>query len=267
MRILPIVFLAACGAPSASHGLTIDRFSTRAGHLMVRKGHELPGPDRPIDFDHAPFVTQGLGPDGRVVRYYNFDVQSATPATLFRIVKPGTTEPIGQPDVVDVIPGEPGYSDFWRVALVDAPATGSITSTAQIPRGTARLQPSIINCPIVPQGSTARLGATARTVSYRGHALTCLELGDPLIPDQDGHVPTSPIYVTFAGPAFRTEDGTPQTHNVVFSVPGDADYSPLWAVHIYDERAFALVHDAESAQRARVIKDGPLVNCPIVPMK
>ena len=265
VRPLPLLLVAACSSTAHTPGaFEIDRFSSRAGHLMVRKGHELPGPDQPIDFDHAPFVTQGLGPNGAVVRYYNFDVQSETPATLFRVVKPGTSEPTGQPDVVDVIPGAHGYSDFWRVAFVDAPATGTITSATQIPQGSARIQPTIINCPIVPEGSTARLGATPRTLSYRDHKLTCLELGDPLAADEAGHVPTSPIYVTFAGPAFRTEDGTPQTHNVLFSVPGDSDYSPLWAVHIYDVRAFSLVHDAESARRARIVKDGPLVNCPVV---
>ena len=244
--------------------MTIDRFSARAAHLLVRKDHELPAPGQPIDLDHPPFVTQGLGPNGAIVRYYNFDVQNPIPATLYRLVKPGTTDPTGEPDIVDVIPGDGGYSDFWRVALVDAPPNGKITSASQIPRGSARIQPSIIDCPIVPTGSSARLGAKARIVSYRGQPLTCLEFGEPLIPDEAGHVATSPIYVTFAGPAFRTEDGTPQTHNVVFSVPGDSDYSPLWAVHIYDSRAFSLVHDAESAQRARVVKDGPLVNCPIV---
>ena len=88
-------------------------------------------------------------------------------------------------------------------------------------------------------------------------------------------MPTSPIYVTFArnpgtpdgGPAsgFRKVATTPQTHNVVFSVPGDVDYSPLWAVHIYDRAAFDSVHDAETALRAPLLEGhGPLVNCPIV---
>jgi len=49
-----------------------------------------------------------------------------------------------------------------------------------------------------------------------------------------------------------------------FSLPGDADYSPLWALQIYDPRAFSLVHDEATARRARVMKEGPLVNCPVV---
>jgi hypothetical protein len=49
------------------------------------------------------------------------------------------------------------------------------------------------------------------------------------------------------------------------SVPGDSDYSPLWAVHVYDRRAFDRVHDAASAQAAALVDaNGPLVNCPVI---
>jgi hypothetical protein len=37
-------------------------------------------------------------------------------------------------------------------------------------------------------------------------------------------------------------------------VPGDADYSPLWAVHVYDRAAFDRVHDAASATAAPVVR-------------
>ena len=77
------------------------------------------------------------------------------------------------------------------------------------------------------------------------------------------HIPTSPIYVTF-GARPRFAPGTPQTHNVVLSLPGDLDYSPLWDVHIYDRSAFDRVRDASTALAAPVVEHGPLVNCPIV---
>src|SRR5213078_4037993 len=71
----------------------IDRFSARAGHLMLRdRRPDLPGPGQPIDLDRPPFVTQGLGPDGVPVRYYNFDVQSDVPATMYRLVHAGSHE-------------------------------------------------------------------------------------------------------------------------------------------------------------------------------
>jgi len=264
----------------------IDRFSAEAAHLMVRTAaNHLPRANEPIDFDQPPFITQSFGPDGAIVRYYNFDVQADHPPTLWRITRTGTREPLaGQLDVVDRIPGDTGYSDFWRIAWVEVPpdfVPGSITSARQVREGgfTVAPDPRILDCPIVPRGSTAREGhgvaaAVPTEVWYRGARVSCLSFGEPLH-DQDGRVPTSPIYVTFArnpgtpggGPAsgFGREARMPnQTHNVVFSVPGDADYSPLWAVHIYDRSAFDQVHDAASALRAPGVTNGPLVNCPIV---
>jgi len=253
----------------------IDRFSAAAGHVMVRTAaNHLPGPGEPIDFDHPPFITQSFGPDGRIVRYYNFDVQSDRPATLWRFTHRGSREAIvNQLDVVDRIPGDDGYSDFWRIAWVEVPddfVPGSITSAAQVREHGFEIvpDPSIVTCPIVPRGSTAREAPDAATqLWYRGAKVTCLAFGEPLH-ERDGRVPTSPIYVTFAGDGpesgFRHETGLVQTHNVVFSVPGDVDYSPLWDVHIYDHAAFDQVHDEATALRAPLVKHGPLVNCPIV---
>lgn len=93
-----------------------------------------------------------------------------------------------------------------------------------------------------------------------------------------GVVPTSPIYVTFnanpgdpgGGPAsgFVTEPGTAQTHNVPATLPGDPGYSPLWAVHIYDNAAFGTVMNLDTASAAKMLEpNGPTVNCPIVSVK
>jgi hypothetical protein len=272
MRSAALV-LAACGAhpaAPASHAPVIDRFSARAGHLLVRAQRPtLPKPDEPIDFDQPPFVTQGLGPDGVPVRYYNFDVQPDTPATLYRFDVPG------QPDVVDRIPGEPGYSDFWRVVHVAAPpqfVPGSITSAGQLHAFALTPTQTVLDCPIVPRHSTARGGhgvppPVAHELAYRGARVTCLLFSPGLQLDGD-RVPTSPIYVTFApSAAFQTEGNTPQTHNVVMSLPGDVDYSPLWAVHVYDRAQFGEVHDATTALAARVVDRGPNVNCPIVAIR
>jgi hypothetical protein len=84
-----------------------------------------------------------------------------------------------------------------------------------------------------------------------------------------GSVPVSPIYVTFndnGGPpaGFVTEPDTDQTHNVVATVPGDAGYSPLWFVHIYDSAEFDAVSDLATATAATQLMTGPNVNCPIV---
>lgn len=259
--------VAACGgaaapvAAPANRDVVIDRFSKAAGHLLVRDAtNGLPAAGAPIDLDVPPFVTQGLGPVGEIVRYYNFDVQSAAPGTLYRLVRPGSRGVLAE--LVDAIPGDAGYSDFHRIAWVEVPS-GLPATVAELKGLATTLDATAIDCPIVPRGTHGKGGGTIHELGYRGAKVVCLELGDPLLLDA-GKVPTSPIYVTF-GPAGFLTDGTPQTHNVVFSVPGDTDYSPLWAVHIYDPSAFASVHDAASAEAAKLVDaHGPLVNCPVI---
>jgi hypothetical protein len=286
--------VAGCGAASrpnnTAHPVTpdgapqIDRFSAAAGHLLVRdKNPALPAAGAPVDFDRPPFLTQALGPAGHVVRYYNFDVQPPKPMRRYRLTHRGEHAPIaGELDIIDAIPGDAGYNDFAKLVWVEVPADfkpGSITTAAQaIAAGaTESRDGAIVNCPVVPRGSSARGSETMKPptptdVWYRGKRVSCLEFPGVLTPE-DGNVPTSPIYVTFGaeqGAGFVTEGATPppalaQTHNVVFSVPGDADYSPLWAVHIYNRSAFASVHDANSASAAPLVNEhGPLVNCPII---
>lgn len=56
-----LLALVACGAPShPKGGVSIDRFSAQAAHLLAGKGVA----DQPIDLDRPPFITQGLAPDG-----------------------------------------------------------------------------------------------------------------------------------------------------------------------------------------------------------
>ena len=109
--------------PMKSGHAAIDRFSATAGHLQMRDAmNKLPGPNQPVDFDKPPFVTTGLGPKGETVMYYNFDVQSTTPAPLYMLVRKGDGMAIsGQLPIVDVIPGDPGYNDFWQVTKVTVP--------------------------------------------------------------------------------------------------------------------------------------------------
>jgi len=62
-----------------------------------------------------------------------------------------------------------------------------------------------------------------------------------------------------------TEDGNDQTHNVTATVPGDAAYSPLWDVNIYDNADFESVSDLGPATDADILASGAVhVNCPVV---
>lgn len=276
--------------PDNAEMASVDRFSDVAGMLFQRSSNSaLPAADAPINFDQAPFITQGLGPAGQMVEYYNFDVQPVNPIPIWVLFYEGETTPVpNQLNIIDAIPGDGGYSDFWRVIKVTVPASyeaNSATSRADIQaRGfeTETLD-VIVNCPVVPYGSTAskRMGNAASDLVrgwYKDQVVHYFDFSEKMLsPTSSGQVLLSPIYVTFnvnpdpndpmSGPpsGFVTESGTEQTHNVIATIPADAAYSPLWMVNVYDNADFTNVMDLSSAQSANVLAMGVAnVNCPVV---
>jgi hypothetical protein len=273
--------------PLKNERALIDRFSPAAGHLQVRDGmNGLPAPNQPVDFDQPPFVTSGLGPHGETVTYYNFDVQSTTPAPIYVLFRQDESEPVaGQLNIVDVIPGDAGYNDFWQVNKVTVPGdyvANSIGSLQAIRDAGYPIEqtPVLVNCPIVPEGSTAihRLNGDDTGLHagwYRDQVVFYFNFTEAaLMVTGDGKVPVSPIYVSFnvnpgdpnGGPAsgFKTAMGTMQTHNVVATLPGDMGYSPLWLVNPYDNMSFDQVMNLTTAREAMVLARGvATVNCPI----
>lgn len=275
--------------PATSEEAWIDRFSTKAGKLQVRTtDNGLPGPNQAVDFDRGPFVTQGLAPDGTPVRYYNFDVQSTTPAPIYVLFRAGEDRPVaGQLNIVDVIPGDEGYNDFWQIVKVTVPreyVANTVTSLAEIRDAGWRMEvtATLVNCPIVPRGSTARMRLGGESADlhrgwYRGKVVYYFTFEERALATTPsaGAVPVSPIYVAFrinpdqpgggAASGFAVEQGTQQTHNVVQTVPRNAEYSPLWLVNVYDRGDFAKVRDLQTVQRARILATAvATVNCPIV---
>jgi hypothetical protein len=296
LRSLAVLCFIGCAHPPLASGVVagstgdepvvIDRFSAAAGTLQVRTtSNGLPGPGQPVDFDRAPFITQSWGPAGEVIRYYNFDVQPTTPAKMY-VFHVGEEKLTTQHPVVDVIPGQPGYSDFFRVVRVMVPENylpDELRDAAAILRsGFSLVETSqIVNRPIVPPGSQARerlSGASTEpeTGWYRGQRIQWLRFDEAkLLAGPAEPVPTSPISVTFntnpdlpgGGPTsgFRTEPGGRQTHNVASSLPGDVEYSPLWSVSVYDNAAFPTVFNEATVLAAPFkARDVATVNCPIV---
>ena len=142
--------------PDTAAKASIDRFSIEAGHLFVRdESNGLPEANEPIDFDQAPFITKGLGPKGGPISYYNFDVQLTEPAPIFVLFREGESSPVeGQMNIIDDIPGEADYNDFWEVQKVTVPAgyiANTITSFSQISEGEYPIEETtiLVNCPVV----------------------------------------------------------------------------------------------------------------------
>ncbi len=295
---LPLVVVLLSAGPSSAGAprdpaaiplVSVDRFSAAAGHLQVRTAtNGLPGPNAPIAFDRAPFITKGFGPKGQPIAYYNFDVQPMQAAPVYALRGPDGRAVPGQLLIIDAVPGDPGYSDLHQLVLVTVPPlyrVNSVTSGAAIRSAGWPIEQSttIINAPVVPAGSTARLRAggaptEAHAEWYRGQKAEYLLFESMLTGTATGTTPVSPIFVTFnrnpgtpgggPGSGFKTESGSDQTHNVAATVPGDPGYSPLWQVSVYDNANFAVVRDLASIAHVRVLAANvATVNCPIVTIR
>jgi hypothetical protein len=274
--------------PDSASSALVDRFSDAAGHLQKRsESPALPSPNEAVNFDVGPFMTDGFGPSGELIKYYNFDVQPIMPAPIYVPMKGG--KPVeGQLNIVGVIPGEATYNDFWQVVTVAVPESyqaNTLTSADQVEESgyATATTDTIVNCPIVPAGSTATLRAEGDTSGtgltrgwYEGQLVHYFNFGEKQggLHASGGSVPVSPIYVTFnndaQGPAsgFKTESDGKQTHNVAATLPSSPGYSPLWAVKPYPNAEFDTVRDLTSAGTAA--GSGPVaadVNCPIVSVK
>jgi hypothetical protein len=274
--------------PGTAPKAFIDRFSTAAGHLQVRTAtNGLPAANAPVNFDQGVFITHAFAPDGRHMTYYNFDTQVLAPAPIYVLIRQGETTPVqGQMNIIDVLPGDQGYNDFWQVINVTVPANyvaNAITSVQEIVAAGYTVKPTstIVNCPVVPEGSTANLrigGGDAGLTHgwYRGMVVAYFNFAEaPITATAQGQVPTSPLIVSFntnpglpnGGPpsGFLTEPGTLQTHNVSYTIPGQVGYSPLWVIGIYDNADFSKVKDAATGLTAKIlVQNAALVNCPIV---
>ncbi|MFZ0281853.1 MAG: hypothetical protein WAL29_09400, partial [Bacteroidales bacterium] len=277
--------------PDTAGDVSIDRFSSTFAHLFIRNSQNgFPADNQAVDFDAIPaFNTHGLGPNGERTIYYNFDVLSTTPAPIFVLFRMGETTPVsGQLNIVNVVPGDAGYNDFWLVQKVTVPSgyvANTLTSYEDIMKMGYSIDPTtkIVNCPIVPKGSMARkrfLSTESADLTrgwYKNKVVYYFNFLEKELMAVNGKIPTSDIYVCFSinpgqpggGPAsgFKTEDSMPtgQAHNVPETLPTDTGYSPLWDVQIYDNTSFGTVSNFATAITAPLLAaDAAIVNCPIV---
>lgn len=288
LSFLPVSAVAQKGPedPGRAPIAAVDRFSDKAAHLQLRTAdNHIPGPNEPVNFDTGPFITQGLSHiTGRPVRYYNFDVQSTTPAPIYVLYRGDKPVP-GQLDIIDTLPGEKGYNDFrqvWKVSVPKDYVANTITDTATLLNAGYRMEQTstLRNMPVVPDKSTARArlkggNAELQRAWYQGQVAKFFSFNEAPLSAAGPNIPVSPIYVTFninpgapnGGPVsgFRTASNSQQTHNVPFALPGDPLYSPLWLVTIYDNADWPSVRDEATALKAKVLApEAATVNCPIV---
>jgi hypothetical protein len=174
----------------------------------------------------------------------------------------------GQHNIVDVIPGDEGYSDLWEVNLVvvdEDYVADSIKSVGDVMTADFEvMQPGLfVNCPIVPEGSTLENGEELVQGWYKNEAV--------FYPDFGMNPPsTLPIWAFVTG---MNDDGSPifveGQQNIIDSVPGDDGYSAFWQVQMVmvDDS-----YEANSLTSASAVMESDwevmatdlVVNCPVI---
>ncbi|TLZ96182.1 MAG: hypothetical protein E6J95_00610 [Methanobacteriota archaeon] len=210
------------------------------------------------------------------VSYLDFGPQAnvAVPILVFFQASSPSTPVAGQRNIIDTIPGQPGYNDFWRVFKVLAPSgyvANTIRSMADaVASGyTIQMTDTVVNCPVVNPNATVG-GSAATLVSgwYRNRDVSYIDEGTRS-PVDGWVVVDAPIY------AFFHADGTPFAgqRNVIDALPGSPGYSDLWHVMkvVVDTSYVAnSLKDARSILAARdagqLTIDPTMiyVNCPVV---
>jgi len=213
--------------------------------------------------------------DDDMVQYWDFgpNPNVALPILVFFQADNPDTMVSGQNNIIDSIPGQPGYSDFWRVNKVLVPSDytpNSIKSFEEAVNSgyTIEITGIVVNCPVVNPSTTLE-GSDQGLVQgwYRGMDVFYFDFGTRS-PAEGSVVLRAPIWVFFL------EDGTPVAgqNNVIDLLPDEEGYSDLWHVHkvIVDTsyvpntyKSAAAIMAAANSGDVTVEETDIFVNCPV----
>lgn len=257
-------------------GIVLLGAGVGVGYVLWRPAAEpalnpVDGLDRP---DAIPLVEGWFR--GEDVSYYDYGVQPnvAVPIlAFFQADSPDDPVP-DQRNIIDAIPGQPGYSDFWRVYKVLVPddyVANSIRSLEDAFASGYAIEETglVVNCPVVNPDATLT-GSSAEPILgwYRGRDVFYFDHGVRSA-TEGSVVLDAPIY------AFFREDGSAVAgqRNVIDVLPGMAGYSDLWRVvsvtvdgdYVANSLTDAQdILDAETAGDVTLETTDIYVNCPVV---
>ncbi len=211
--------------------------------------------DRVASFPRAVPYLRGFA-DGEEVRYWNVPGPNARFVAPMYVVVGLDGTPVGAP-VIDVLPGDRGYSPWWRqhvVQVTEAWAGERLWSREAIEAAT-RLglvrEPVatevIVSCPVVARDVRVEVGGAEPVaptlVWYRGRRAHWLRFsGEEALPVGERAMSAFPVYVfqrvDQAAPIYELvagvdldRDGVVDHSNNVFAGGlGSARYSPLWTL-------------------------------------
>lgn len=212
------------------------------------------------------------------VRYYDFGantplnngVVGTAPiyAFIYGMNADGTPEFVpGQHNIVDVVPGDAGYSDLWQVMLVTVPRSyeaDSIRSVTELSAAGHDITGTdiFVNCPIVPENTELEGGESLTQGWHDGEAVFYPDFG-PNPPE------AAPIWAFITG---MDAQGAPQfvegQKNIIDVVPGDEGYSAFWQVNLVTVPASYVANTITSRDELMaaghdITATDILVNCPV----
>jgi hypothetical protein len=220
--------------------------------------------------------------EGRATYYYDFgsnspalnDAKAVARTPIYVLVtgfdSNGQPQPVAdQHNIIDFVPGDPGYSDLWQVNFVTVPAgytANTVRSLDDVKKAGYPIKETnqLVNCPVVPLNSSLAEGTPGLTKGwYKGKEAHYFDFG----PSPDF---TLPIYAFITG---MDSAGNPQfvpgQHNIIDVIPGQGGYSPFWDVHLVkvpaDYQANSITSIAQAmASGYEMIHPGIVVNCPVI---
>jgi len=216
----------------------------------------------------------------RQVRYYDFgdntkltQGSSVAVAPIFAFIAGTDAEGnpqfvAGQHNIVDVRPGDAGYSDLWQVVMVTVPdgyAPDSMKSAADVTSSGFEMTMTAIfvNCPIISEGTELEGGEPLVQGWYRDEAVFYPDFGP-------NSAVAIPIFAFITG---MDAAGAPRfvegQMNIIDSIPEDAGYSAFWRVNLvtvpadYEPNSIKAATDVRSSGHEVTATD-IVVNCPVV---
>jgi len=167
----------------------------------------------------------------------------------------------GSHNIANITLGETGYSDLWQIIFYTVPAT-YVANTyksqdeviAAITDPAMRKVGPLVNCPIVPAGSTLDDGTPTTLGWCRGFGIEYFDFGKT---------------VNYIIPLYKMPTVMDQ-HNIIDAVPEDgAAYSPFWEIYTiapptgYAANKFRSFADVDASGAVKTDQN-MVVNCPVV---
>lgn len=202
---------------------------------------------------------------GRSIKYFDFGPVKLAPGNKAAPIWVVTNGPAGQRNIVDTVPGRSDYSPLWQVQMV----TWKSGATAHVLRSAAQVRSAaaagdvtiektstVVNCPVLGFGQAKTSGF------YRGEGIEYYDLG-----------PVKLRAGNKVAPIWAVTNGVAGQHNIVDTVPGRGDYTPLWKVSMVTFANGVTPRLLTSAAQVKsALADGDVtvketttvVNCPVL---